>query len=779
VWVSTTGGGSGGWTNISGNLPDIPVRWAVFFPEDNTKAILATEMGVYETNNINGAATVWTQDPTFPIVRTDMLKYRRADGTIAAATHGRGLWTSSIPFSVPYIRFAPSSAYITWQEATVGTTGCRGYKDYTVNMSIDMPPTGAATVNLAVQGGATATQGIDYDFTTNGSFTTPSATLSFANGSTTPQPITVRVYDDADIEGTESFTLNYTVSGATNALAAPSSSSYTFYITGNDALPTPGGTATIGTGTYTLASTGTDGQPFDAKLQYKKTQMLYKASELTAMGIHAGAIQSIAFNIGTKKSTRPYQNLQIKMAVSALPYLIDGAANTVSTTTVKSMASFTPVAGWNSFTLDNPFTWDGSSSLVVEICYDNATADPTNFADGTLGYSDGGTNAQGNMFWQDNLSCSGSFNFASVNYFGNGIKPEIQLSVGNPVETVLNAAKTAFLGPNHDVCFYNANGNIIARITSQSAFNYGCTALTIDRAGTGTTTFWNNTPANYLMNKTFHVVPATNNTSGTYTITLYFTAAEKAGWEAATGNSWNNIQLVKVNGQISQVTPSTPAGAGTVSIVTPVRGTYGTGYTLSYTFADGFSGFGAGVAGVALPVTLLDFDGHLGDNAVGIHWNTSSEQNSKYFEVQKSSDGASFYPLGTKAAAGNSNTEINYYYTDRQVNEFNYYRLKMVDMDGRYTLSKTILVRNDNAGQQLWVANNPFHTYIDIRLAKTPQQPLRFDLVNMAGVVVYRREYRKANEIRLDFSGTAMSAGVYLLKARVDGRQFTHKVIKQ
>ena len=53
IWATTTGGGSGGWTNITGNFPDIPVRWAIFYPEDNTKAIIATEMGVYETSNIN------------------------------------------------------------------------------------------------------------------------------------------------------------------------------------------------------------------------------------------------------------------------------------------------------------------------------------------------------------------------------------------------------------------------------------------------------------------------------------------------------------------------------------------------------------------------------------------------------------------------------------------------------------------------------------------------------------------------------------------------------
>jgi len=177
-------------------------------------------MGVYETTNINGSSTVWTQNSSFPIVRTDMLKYRKSDGSVAAATHGRGLWTTTIPHTIPYIRFA--SAFNGQAETTAGTTGCRNYKDYTLNMTIDLPPSGNANVTVGIAGGGTATQGVDYDFTTNGNFASPSNTLTFANGSSTPQPITIRIYDDADVESTESFALNYTIGGGTDAQAAPS-----------------------------------------------------------------------------------------------------------------------------------------------------------------------------------------------------------------------------------------------------------------------------------------------------------------------------------------------------------------------------------------------------------------------------------------------------------------------------------------------------------------------------------------------------------------------------
>ena len=103
VWVSANGGTT--WTAIDGDLPDMPVRWCMFSPFSNTVAIIATEAGVYLTLNINGASTAWIPSPSFPTVRTDMIKYRPSDHLVAAATHGRGLWTQSYYSIVPTNKF--------------------------------------------------------------------------------------------------------------------------------------------------------------------------------------------------------------------------------------------------------------------------------------------------------------------------------------------------------------------------------------------------------------------------------------------------------------------------------------------------------------------------------------------------------------------------------------------------------------------------------------------------------------------------------------------------
>ena len=83
------------WNSVEGSLPDMPVRWALFYPGDSDKALIATELGVWGTQDLDGGQTHWI--PTnkgLAHTRVDMLQRRASDGLIAAATHGRGLFTT-------------------------------------------------------------------------------------------------------------------------------------------------------------------------------------------------------------------------------------------------------------------------------------------------------------------------------------------------------------------------------------------------------------------------------------------------------------------------------------------------------------------------------------------------------------------------------------------------------------------------------------------------------------------------------------------------------------
>jgi hypothetical protein len=145
VWVTKDGGVT--WTAIDGNLPDMPVRWAMFYPGDNSKAIIATETGVWQTALINGASTVWDPESTFPNVRVDMLQYRGSDRLLAAATHGRGIFTTNIP--APVLNCGDvtglSASSLSLTGATISWTAVSGALNYDVEYKLSSASTWSNT----------------------------------------------------------------------------------------------------------------------------------------------------------------------------------------------------------------------------------------------------------------------------------------------------------------------------------------------------------------------------------------------------------------------------------------------------------------------------------------------------------------------------------------------------------------------------------------------------------------------------------------------------------
>lgn len=562
VFVSNSGGGASGWTNISGNLPDIPVRWAMFYPEDNDKAIIATEMGIFETDDINGASTVWTRNVDFPVVKTNMLQYRYSDRTLLAATHGRGMWTTTIPSSTPYIRYASSYAYSTGSETTTNSGSvCRNYRDYTIPMRIDQAPTGTATVTVSVSGG-TAVQGIDYDISTNGDFTTPSNVLSFNNGSTTEQTITVRVYNDAEVEAAESFTLTYAVTGTTNAVAAPSSLSYTFSIEDNDQAPAVslyGGNFTIG-----AFQTNLDVQtPFRANLPKFRIQYLYSLSELANAGLTGeGFITSMTLNVLTKNSLQPFNGFTISMGNTSATTLSTGFTGGLLTQVYT--ANYRTVVGANTFNFATPFYWDGVSNVLVNICFDNGTSVGTgaDIIEGVTAPLGVDTKACTYSSATTGTACS----FAAAFISDVRAVTSFAAASGNPIATAAATTRTEYVKSNGTYHFYSGY-DVINRISAASG-DFGCVTSTVAEAGV----VWQSSFAGPRSQKIIRIDYPGTAANSSYTLGVYFTNAELGG---------KDPNLVRLAG----TSAATIAGAnsGNTNVYNTTVTNFGTGYVFTAT----------------------------------------------------------------------------------------------------------------------------------------------------------------------------------------------------
>ena len=89
IWFTDDGGLS--WMEKEANLPDMPIRWGLLHPEDSNFALLATEIGVWETSNLLSEDIIWSPSSSgLANVRVDMLSM--SGDVVLAATHGRGLF---------------------------------------------------------------------------------------------------------------------------------------------------------------------------------------------------------------------------------------------------------------------------------------------------------------------------------------------------------------------------------------------------------------------------------------------------------------------------------------------------------------------------------------------------------------------------------------------------------------------------------------------------------------------------------------------------------------
>lgn len=100
-----------------------------------------------------------------------------------------------------------------------------------------------------------------------------------------------------------------------------------------------------------------------------KHQFLIRASELTAEGMIAGNISSLAFDVATIVGT-PLTAFTIKMKLTTANVLVS-TFDQAGFITVYGPKTFIDTAGWNTHNFSSPFYWDGTSNILIETCFDN------------------------------------------------------------------------------------------------------------------------------------------------------------------------------------------------------------------------------------------------------------------------------------------------------------------------------------------------------------------------------------------------------------------------
>ncbi len=478
----------------------------------------------------------------------------------------------------PQVQFDNSTYSVNESDANT-VNGCLDYYTLDVPISIGIDPSQPADITINVTGG-TATQNVDY---------TISNTNLTLDGSTLTGSAQILIYNDNYTEGNETITLDYTLNAnGGDAVAGSLNQTVTITIIDDDLDPLsmPGVTTTIysedfesgfggvttnnpsGDTPFQLGNVGTTPNgayevPNDNTTEFawiddddcdcdQDEVYLYLPSQDLTNYLSA----NITFDSYFEDNTYNGDNENADLVVST-----DGG--TTFTTIAPLVASGIDVS-WTAQSFDVS-AYVGNSDVIFAIVY-----------------SDAGGWLYGCSV--DNFELTG----------------ELPIDIQQAVNT--GSGQTANLGPNETVHFYDpTSGDVMLSLVNTSSFDYGCVTVEVDRDGTTPTAleFASAPVADYLHGKTYTVTPTNSNPSGTFDVTLYYKEAEVAAWETITGNSRNNLEVVKVagNNRIDDVTPANYTSY-TIDNIPATLGAFYSDVTLTASFANGFSGFGAGIYNV-------------------------------------------------------------------------------------------------------------------------------------------------------------------------------------
>lgn len=181
----------------------------------------------------------------------------------------------------------------------------------------------------------------------------------------------------------------------------------------------------------------------------------------------------------------------------------------------------------------------------------------------------------------------------------------------------------------------------------------------------------------------------------------------------------------------------------------------------------------------SLPVRSLMFSATADRNTCVLKWQTSGEQNTKEFSVERSGDnGQHWQTLVTIAAAGNSDGVQNYNYTDiHPGSELNFYRIKQIDQNDHFIYSKILSIRMKLTTTVYTPYPNPVKNILYIASTKKEDERIIISITDLSGRLLLRKKSLLgiASPAKIDLS--KLASGEYFIEINNGNEKQTESII--
>jgi hypothetical protein len=197
-----------------------------------------------------------------------------------------------------------------------------------------------------------------------------------------------------------------------------------------------------------------------------------------------------------------------------------------------------------------------------------------------------------------------------------------------------------------------------------------------------------------------------------------------------------------------------------------------------------YMGADENVANTLLPVDLIKFTAKQSKEDVILNWITASENNSSHFIMERSIDGKTFTNIGKIKTQGNSSNSYVYGFTDYIAfakSPTLYYRLKMVDNDGRFSYSTIVSLTKNNADElsKVTVYPNPFADKLALSFETTTATNAIVEISDISGKILFTKSYTTHNGLNtISIESTILDAGVYFISLQTTNQKQVIKSIK-
>jgi hypothetical protein len=186
-----------------------------------------------------------------------------------------------------------------------------------------------------------------------------------------------------------------------------------------------------------------------------------------------------------------------------------------------------------------------------------------------------------------------------------------------------------------------------------------------------------------------------------------------------------------------------------------------------------------------LPIELTAFNAVCDGNKVKISWQTASESNNNYFEIERSSDAIEFTSiLKINSQNPNSTTILNYSTIDNNpINGKSYYRLKQVDFDGKFSYSSIVVLNctsNTSAPAQVSIFPNPATDNITVNIEGLPGEKsiVIYDVLGQEIANKLIQSYESNVQENINIS--TLANATYLVQINVNGQLYQiYKFVKK